>query len=96
MLARLVWKAYFLIAPIRQMVVPQSGHFPFTIGLPFLVRPSLGSTMTFFALHFTQYASISISSSFPRKQACSAHARQSILHDSAKYYTHPYAFEMNG
>ena len=45
---------FYLEAPIRQMVVPQSGHFPFTIGLPFLVRLSAGSFMIFFALHFTQ------------------------------------------
>lgn len=52
---------FSLIAPMRQMVVPQSGHLPFTMGFPFLVRPSFGSAMAFLALHFTQYASIFIS-----------------------------------
>jgi hypothetical protein len=44
----------YLTAPMRQMVVPQSGHLPFVIGLPFLVTPSTGSFMVFFALHLTQ------------------------------------------
>ena len=47
-------------APMRQMVVPQSGHLPFVMGLPFFVTPSTGSFIIFFALHFTQYASIAI------------------------------------
>lgn len=56
---RCLYKRYFA-APMRQIVVPQSGHLPFVIGLPFLVTPSTGSCMVFFALHFTQYASIAI------------------------------------
>ena len=50
----------YFAAPMRQMVVPQSGHLPLVMGLPFLVTPSTGSFMIFFALHLTQYASIAI------------------------------------
>ena len=49
-----------MVEPMRHMVVPQSGHLPFVMGLPFFVTLSTGSCMTFFALHFTQYASIAI------------------------------------
>ena len=55
-------RSYFFAAPIRQMVVPQSGHFPFVMGLPFFVVLSTGSCMIFLALHFTQYASIAMAS----------------------------------
>jgi hypothetical protein len=62
------------------MVVPQSGQVPLVIGLPFFVRPSAGFTISFFALHFTQYASLAIAistflfsglypSAFPEQQA---------------------------
>ena len=51
----------YLAAPMRQIVVPQSGHFPLVIGLPFLVTLSTGSCISFLALHLTQYASIAIS-----------------------------------
>ena len=50
----------YFAAPIRQIVVPQSGHLPFVMGLPFFVMLSTGSFMIFFALHFTQYASIAM------------------------------------
>ena len=56
----MLWQRGYLAAPMRQIVVPQSGHLPFVIGLPFFVVPSTGSFMIFFALHFTQYASIAI------------------------------------
>jgi hypothetical protein len=46
---------------MRQIVVPQSGHLPLVIGLPFFVVLSTGSFMIFFALHFMQYASIAMS-----------------------------------
>lgn len=46
-------RSYFA-APMRQIVVPQSGHLPFVMGLPFFVVLSTGSFMIFFALHFTQ------------------------------------------
>ena len=42
-------RSYFFAAPIRQMVVPQSGHLPFVMGLPFFVVPSTGSCMLFMA-----------------------------------------------
>lgn len=57
-------RGYFA-APIRQMVVPQSGHLPFVMGLPFLVRLSTGSFISFLALHFTQYASIAMAAKTP-------------------------------
>ena len=44
----------YFAAPMRQMVVPQSGHLPLVMGLPFLVTPSTGSCISFLALHFTQ------------------------------------------
>ena len=53
-------KQCYLAAPIRQMVVPQSGQVPLVIGLPFFVVLSTGFCISFFALHFTQYASIAM------------------------------------
>ena len=41
-----VLRSLYLAAPMRQMVVPQSGHLPFVMGLPFFVVPSTGSCMT--------------------------------------------------
>lgn len=32
----------YFAAPMRQMVVPQSGHLPLVMGLPFLVTPING------------------------------------------------------
>jgi len=46
----------FGIAPIRNTFVPQVGHVPFTAGRPFFSLVSLGSLMSLFSLHFTQYA----------------------------------------
>jgi hypothetical protein len=46
----------FGIAPIRNTLVPQVGHVPFTAGRPFFNVVSLGSLTSLFALHFTQYA----------------------------------------
>jgi len=44
---------------MRQIVVPQSGHFALFIGLPFLVVDFSGLFIGCFFLHFMQYASIS-------------------------------------
>ena len=46
----------FGIAPIRNTLVPHSGHVPFTAGRPFFSLVSFGSFMSLLALHFTQYA----------------------------------------
>jgi hypothetical protein len=46
----------FGIAPIRNTLVPQVGHVPLTAGRPFFSFTSLGSLISLFALHFTQYA----------------------------------------
>lgn len=54
----------YLPEPMRQIVVPQSGHLPLVIGLPFLVVLSTGSFISFLARHLTQYASIAIRSTF--------------------------------
>ena len=54
----------YFAAPMRQIVVPQSGHLPFMMGLPFFVVPSTGSFITFFSLHFMQYASIAMDRPF--------------------------------
>ena len=42
---------------MRQIVLPHTGHVPFVMGLPFFVVLATGSAMTFFSLHFMQYAS---------------------------------------
>jgi len=46
----------FGIAPIRNTLVPHVGHVPLTAGRPFFSLTSLGSLISLFALHFTQYA----------------------------------------
>jgi hypothetical protein len=46
----------FGIAPIRNTLVPQVGHVPFTAGRPFFNLVSSGSLISLFSLHFTQYA----------------------------------------
>lgn len=40
------------------MPVPQLGHLPFMAERPFFILTSFASFISFFALHFTQYASI--------------------------------------
>lgn len=40
------------------MPVLQSGQLPLTQSLPFAIFPATGLTIIFFALHFTQYASV--------------------------------------
>jgi len=44
---------------ILNIEVPQSGHLPFDALRLFFIVTSLGSFISFFPLHFTQYASIS-------------------------------------
>jgi hypothetical protein len=46
----------YSIFPIRKTLVPHVGHVPFTAGRPFLSVVSLGSLISLFSLHFTQYA----------------------------------------
>jgi len=46
----------YSIFPIRKTLVPHVGHVPFTAGRPFFSLVSLGSFMSLFSLHFTQYA----------------------------------------
>src|SRR2546427_11931402 len=45
--------AYFA-APIRIIVVPQTGHLPFIAGLPFFSLTATGFFISRFARHFTQ------------------------------------------
>ena len=45
--------AYFA-APIRIIVVPQTGHFPFIAGLPFFSLTATGFLISRLARHFTQ------------------------------------------
>src|SRR5579883_3068601 len=45
-------------APILFIVVPQTGHFPWTAGLPFFMVTCLACVISRFARHFTQYASM--------------------------------------
>jgi hypothetical protein len=49
---------YYLLLPILNILVPQVGHTPWVAGRPFFIVISLGSFISLFALHFTQYASI--------------------------------------
>lgn len=44
-------------APILNSFVEQSGHSPWTAGRPFFMVTCVGFFISFFALHFTQYAS---------------------------------------
>ena len=48
------------IPPILQTVVLQLGHFPFAILTPFAVFDSVGSFISTFALHLTQYPCVAI------------------------------------
>ena len=57
-------------APMRQIVLPQSGHVPFVMGLPFFVVLVTGSFIVFFSLHFMQYASIAMIAPFPNSDTC--------------------------
>ena len=57
-------------APMRQIVLPQSGHVPFVMGLPFFVVLATGSFIVFFSLHFMQYASIAMIAPFPNSDTC--------------------------
>lgn len=41
---------------MRYMPVPQFGHLPFMAFLLFFITTSFASFISFFALHFTQYA----------------------------------------
>ena len=49
--------AYFLPPMMRNSFVPQSGQTPWIAGRPFFMVTSCGFAISFFALHFTQYAS---------------------------------------
>ena len=42
---------------ILNMTVPQVGHFPLIALRPFFITSSTASTISFFALHLTQYPS---------------------------------------
>jgi hypothetical protein len=55
--ARYAGTPYFLAPRIRNNLVPQSGQTPCTAGRPFFILTSCGFAISFFALHFTQYAS---------------------------------------
>jgi len=48
---------YFLPPMIRNNFVPQSGHTPWMAGRPFFIVTSCALAISFFPLHFTQYAS---------------------------------------
>jgi len=44
--------------PILNILVPQSAQVPSVAGLPFFIVTTVGFCISFFALHFMQYASI--------------------------------------
>lgn len=47
-----------MLAPILNIFVPQWEQVPEVAGLPFFMVTAVGSFISFFALHLTQYASI--------------------------------------
>lgn len=49
---------------MRIIVVPHTGHVPFVAGLPFFKVTGFGSFISRFALHFTQYASMTLWTSY--------------------------------
>ena len=53
------WRRY-LAAPILNILVPQTGHFPSVAGLPFFIVICTASLISRLVLHFTQYASAAI------------------------------------
>src|SRR5712671_4642848 len=60
----------FLPPWMRNSLVPQSGQTPWSAERPFFIVTSSGFAISFFALHFTQYASAMTTPfvDFPRKQ----------------------------
>jgi hypothetical protein len=44
----------YFAAPMRMIVVPHTGHFPFIAGFPFARLTATASLMSRFARHFTQ------------------------------------------
>lgn len=46
--------ADYFAAPMRMIVVPQTGHLPFIAGFPFFRVIATGSFISRLALHFTQ------------------------------------------
>jgi len=46
--------ADYFAAPIRIIVVPQTGHFPFIAGLPFFSLTATAFLISRLARHFTQ------------------------------------------
>ena len=48
----------YFAAPILNIFVPQVSQVPVVAGLPFFMVIAVASFISFFALHFTQYASI--------------------------------------
>ena len=51
--------------PILNIVVPQVGHDPLVAGFLFFIVVAMGFFISFFDLHFTQYACIQVTSLFP-------------------------------
>ena len=56
---------YFFPPMMRNNFVPQSGHTPWMAGRPFFIVTSCALAISFFALHFTQYASATVLASPP-------------------------------
>lgn len=50
--------------PILNILVPQVEQVPVVAGLPFFMVVAVGFLISFFALHFTQYASMVKSAPF--------------------------------
>ncbi|MBI2863650.1 MAG: hypothetical protein HYX94_03710 [Chloroflexi bacterium] len=48
----------YLLAPILNSLVPQTGHVPSVAGLLFFKVTALGFLISLLALHLTQYASM--------------------------------------
>ena len=58
----------YLLAPILNIFVPQCEQVPEVAGFPFFMVTAVGSFISFFALHLTQYASITLPSSGHRRR----------------------------
>jgi hypothetical protein len=58
---------YFAADPILNILVPHTEHVPCVAGLPFFIVTAVGLTISLLALHFTQYASMKLTSLYHLK-----------------------------
>jgi hypothetical protein len=58
---------YLAEDPILNILVPQTEQVPCVAGLPFFIVTAVGLTISRLALHFTQYASMKLTSLYHLK-----------------------------